>query len=99
MGATSGIFGRPEIAVMVAVVLLTTLLTPVALRAAYHLKSPQDFEEGLADSEPNTAPQKEASFSVAAEPGTVQSAPEDNSLRAALTPSKSGLVLGSPDSL
>jgi Kef-type K+ transport system membrane component KefB len=99
MGASSGIFRRPEIAVMVAVVLLTTLLTPVALRAAYHLKSPQDFEEGLADSEPNSAPQKEASLSVAAEPGTVQSAPEDNSLRVALTPSKAGLVLGSPDSV
>lgn len=99
MGASSGIFGRPEIAVMVAVVLLTTLLTPVALRGAYHLKSPQDFEEGLADSEPNSAPQKQASFSVAAEPGTVQSSPDDNSLRVALAPSKSGLVLGSPDSV
>jgi Kef-type K+ transport system membrane component KefB len=47
MGATTGIFGRPEIALMVAVVLLTTLLTPVALRGAFQLKSPQDLEEGL----------------------------------------------------
>ena len=47
MGATTGIFGRPEVALMVAVVLLTTLLTPVALRGAFHLKSPQDLEEGL----------------------------------------------------
>jgi Kef-type K+ transport system membrane component KefB len=48
MGASTGIFGRPEVALMVAVVLLTTLLTPVALRGAFHLKSPQDVEEGLA---------------------------------------------------
>jgi Kef-type K+ transport system membrane component KefB len=47
MGASTGIFGRPEVALMVAVVLLTTLLTPVALRGAFHLKSPQDLEEGL----------------------------------------------------
>src|SRR5205085_7915098 len=42
MGASTGIFGKSEVAVMVGVVLLTTLLTPLALRAAYHLKSPQD---------------------------------------------------------
>src|SRR5882724_2689287 len=47
MGASSGIFGRSEVAVMVAVVLLTTLLTPLALRAAFNLKSDQDFEDGL----------------------------------------------------
>ena len=47
MGASTGIFGRPEVAVMVAVVLLTTLLTPIALRGAFRLKSVQDFEEGL----------------------------------------------------
>jgi len=47
MGASTGIFGRPEVALMVAVVLLTTLLTPVALRGAFHLKSPQDVEEGV----------------------------------------------------
>jgi Kef-type K+ transport system membrane component KefB len=46
MGASTGIFGRPEVALMVAVVLLTTLLTPVALRGAFHLKSPQDAEDG-----------------------------------------------------
>ena len=45
MGASSGIFGKAEVAVMVAVVLLTTLVTPVALRAAFNLKSPQDFED------------------------------------------------------
>jgi Kef-type K+ transport system membrane component KefB len=47
MGASTGIFGRPEVALMVAVVLLTTLLTPVALRGAFQLQSPQDLEEGL----------------------------------------------------
>ena len=47
MGASSGIFGRSEVAVMVAVVLLTTLLTPLGLRAAFHLKSDQDIQEGL----------------------------------------------------
>src|SRR6266404_6152279 len=47
MGASSGIFGRSEVAVMVAVVLLTTLLTPLALRATFNLKSDQDYEEGL----------------------------------------------------
>ncbi len=47
MGAATGIFGRTEVAVMVAVVLLTTLLTPLALRSAFDLRSPQDVEEGL----------------------------------------------------
>ncbi len=45
MGASTGIFGRPEVATMVAVVLLTTLLTPVALRSAFQLQSAQDLEE------------------------------------------------------
>lgn len=47
MGAATGIFGRTEVAVMVTVVLLTTLLTPLALRGAFGLVSPQDLEEGL----------------------------------------------------
>ena len=51
MGASCGIFGRSEVAVMVAVVLLTTLLTPLGLRAAFHLKSEQDIQEGLESSE------------------------------------------------
>ena len=45
MGASSGIFGKSEVAVMVAVVLLTTLITPIALRAAFNIKSPQDVQE------------------------------------------------------
>src|SRR6266566_2713959 len=60
MGASTGIFRRPEVAVMVAVVLLTTLLTPVALRGAFQLKSVQDLEEGFRDPEPEEiAVQKE----------------------------------------
>jgi hypothetical protein len=47
MGASTGIFGQSEVAVMVAVVLLTTILTPIALRGAFQLKSPQDIEAGL----------------------------------------------------
>jgi Kef-type K+ transport system membrane component KefB len=45
MGASSGIFGKPEVAVMVAVVLLTTLVTPIALRAAFNIESPQDLDD------------------------------------------------------
>src|SRR6202007_2820618 len=47
MGANSGIFGKPEVAVMVAMVLLTTLLTPLALRGTYQLKSRQDATDCL----------------------------------------------------
>jgi len=47
MGASTGIFGEPEVAVMVAVVLLTTLLTPIALRSTFNIVSPQDIAEGL----------------------------------------------------
>jgi len=97
MGASSGIFGRPEIAVMVAVVLLTTLLTPVALRAAYQLKSSQDLEEGLADSGPKSAPPKEASMSVTAEPESAESAPGNNSLRVAVSQPKPVPVFDSAD--
>ena len=49
MGASSGIFDRAEVAVMVTVVLLTTLLTPIALRWMFAMKSPQDQEEAEAD--------------------------------------------------
>jgi Kef-type K+ transport system membrane component KefB len=44
MGASTGIFKKPEVAVMVAIVLLTTLITPLALRAAFQLKSDDDPE-------------------------------------------------------
>jgi Kef-type K+ transport system membrane component KefB len=98
MGASSGIFKRPEIAVMVAVVLLTTLLTPVALRGAYALKSPQDFEEGLVDSGPKSGPQKETSMSIVTEPDSAQSAPGDNSFRMAV-PCSNPDLLDSADSV
>ena len=45
MGASTGIFGRSDVAVMVAVVLLTTLVTPLALRATFQLKSDEDLED------------------------------------------------------
>ena len=49
MGATTGIFGSSEVAVMVAVVLLTTLLTPVALRGAFQIRSRQDHLSARAE--------------------------------------------------
>ena len=55
MGASTGIFGESEVAVMVAVVLLTTLLTPIALRGTFNLKSPQDMQEELQLSDPAPA--------------------------------------------
>lgn len=45
MGASSGIFGEPEVAVMVTVVLLTTLITPLIMRGAFMLQCPEDDEE------------------------------------------------------
>jgi Kef-type K+ transport system membrane component KefB len=45
MGAASGVFHEPEVAVMVSVVLFTTLLTPLALRGAFHIKCAQDDED------------------------------------------------------
>jgi Kef-type K+ transport system membrane component KefB len=47
MGASTGIFSEADTAVMVGVVLLTTLLTPIALRSTFNIVSPQDVEEGL----------------------------------------------------
>jgi Kef-type K+ transport system membrane component KefB len=47
MGASTGIFNEAETAVMVGVVLLTTLLTPIALRSTFNIISPQDVQEGL----------------------------------------------------
>jgi hypothetical protein len=45
MGASTGIFNKSEVAVMVAIVLLTTLLTPLGLRAAFQMKGDDDEEE------------------------------------------------------
>jgi Kef-type K+ transport system membrane component KefB len=46
MGANSRIFGEPEVAVMVTVVLLTTLLTPLIMRWAFSLPCPHDVDLG-----------------------------------------------------
>jgi Kef-type K+ transport system membrane component KefB len=88
MGATTGIFGRTEVAVMVAVVLLTTLLTPIALRGAFHLKSRQDVEEGLEspDSDPTSAPNREIHLAAnAPESDAVDSPPDGSNFRIAAT--------------
>ncbi len=45
MGASTGIFNETEVAVMVAVVLLTTLITPLIMRGAFAIHCPQDSEE------------------------------------------------------
>src|SRR5713101_5690420 len=52
MGASTGIFGQAEVAVMVAVVLLTTLMTPLALRGTFRLTSQQYIQEGLVKGAP-----------------------------------------------
>jgi len=52
MGASSGIFRAPEVAVMVTVVLLTTLLTPLALRSAFQLKCADDDDMSDGPSSP-----------------------------------------------
>jgi Kef-type K+ transport system membrane component KefB len=86
MGASTGIFGRTEVAVMVAVVLLTTLLTPIALRGAFHLKSRQDIEEELeaTDSNPDSALSREIHLAAGAvESDAVDSPPEGPSFRVA----------------
>ena len=73
MGASSGIFDRAEVAVMVTVVLLTTLVTPIALRWTFAMKSAQDEEESLAAGEMNvTSITEHAAF-----PGEAPSAARD----------------------
>jgi Kef-type K+ transport system membrane component KefB len=92
LGASSGIFGRTDIAVMVAVVLLTTLMTPIALRAAYQLKSPQDLEEGLVDSGPKGASHEHVSMSAGVEPAPPESSPKNSSFSVAVKPAQSALA-------
>jgi len=58
MGASTGIFNETEVAVMVAVVLLTTLVTPLIMRGAFAIHSPLDSEEpgpGESSDEPMSA--------------------------------------------
>ncbi|MGA7156198.1 MAG: cation:proton antiporter [Acidobacteriaceae bacterium] len=45
MAVRAKIFTDSQVAVMVAVVLLTTLLTPIALRGAFHLRCPEDDQD------------------------------------------------------
>jgi Kef-type K+ transport system membrane component KefB len=45
MAVRARIFTQSQVALMVAVVLLTTLLTPLALRGAFHLRCPEDDED------------------------------------------------------
>ena len=45
MAVRAKIFTESQVALMVAVVLLTTLLTPLALRGAFHLRCPEDDED------------------------------------------------------
>lgn len=49
MGASSGIFGDSEVAVMVTVVLLTTLITPLIMRGAFMISSPFDEDHQEAE--------------------------------------------------
>jgi len=83
MGASTGIFGRSEVAVMVAVVLLTTLLTPLVLRGAFHLSSRQDIEEGLAIVAPpqTDAVRHEISLPADARPEGVDGPPDQPAFR------------------
>ena len=53
MGASTGIFKEPEVAVMVTVVLLTTLITPLIMRGAFIIKCPQDNEHGDGGTSPD----------------------------------------------
>jgi Kef-type K+ transport system membrane component KefB len=60
MGASTGIFREPEVAVMVTVVLLTTLITPVLMRGAFAWKD--RTEEDSATGSPATDPQEYSSI-------------------------------------
>jgi Kef-type K+ transport system membrane component KefB len=97
MGASTGIFGRSEVAVMVAVVLLTTILTPVLLRGAFHLTSRQDIEEGLASVTPEQrdALRREISFSAGAGPESVDGPPDQPALRVRTSSGTEPVSLGS----
>jgi len=92
MGASTGIFGEAEIAVMVAVVLLTTLLTPLALRGAFHLRSPQDVEEGLLESDFGAVPVAGSPSFSPPESRAADSLRDDASF-SMLTPSQSNLLV------
>jgi len=91
MAASTGIFAQSEIAVMVAVVLLTTLLTPLALRAAFQLRSQQDFAEGLLEPDPIVAAVTEPVPFPGSE-GRSAGAPPGDASFSMLTSSNTGLM-------
>jgi Kef-type K+ transport system membrane component KefB len=51
MGASTGIFKEEEVAVMVTVVLLTTLVTPLLMRGAFMLRTHDDEDDSNAGSQ------------------------------------------------
>lgn len=51
MGASTGIFGEAEVAVMVTVVLLTTLITPLLMRGAFLLQAGNEPQFSLDEGE------------------------------------------------
>lgn len=55
MAAGTGIFNESEVAVMVAVVLLTTLVTPLIMRGAFAIHCPEDFADSLLEAETDEA--------------------------------------------
>ena len=63
MGASTGIFNETEVAVMVAVVLLTTLITPLIMRGAFAIHCPQDSEDS-ASSENSEEPVDATEYSM-----------------------------------
>jgi Kef-type K+ transport system membrane component KefB len=63
MGASTGVFNEAEVAVMVAVVLLTTLITPLIMRGAFAIHCPQDSEES-ASSENSEEPVDATEYSM-----------------------------------
>jgi Kef-type K+ transport system membrane component KefB len=54
MGASTGIFAAPEVAVMVTIVLLTTLITPLIMRGAFMIDDPSDPRADQEDAEEAT---------------------------------------------
>ncbi len=91
MAANTHIFSEAEIAVMVAVVLLTTLVTPLALRGAFQLQSQQDIEEGLMEIGPDGSSSDEPASLPDTGSRPADSRPGDASFRI-LTPGKTGLL-------
>ncbi len=60
MGASTGIFNETEVAVMVAVVLLTTLITPLLMRGAFAIHCEQDSEDSMSTEDADAEKSAEA---------------------------------------